>query len=191
MERLISFIGLLCFILIMYVFSSDRKRISWRLVLSGIGLQFFFALFILKTSVGNYLFSQLKIMFVKLISFANEGSSFVFGPLSDVSKTGFVFAIMIVGTIIFVSSLMSILYYLGIMQKVIKAFAFIMMRVMKTSGAESLATAANIFAGQTEAPLVVKPYIDKMTNSELLALMTGGMTTLAGGVLAAYVSFDI
>ncbi len=178
-------------VLIAYLFSEDRKKINWRTVLSGLLLQVFFGLIILKTGFGRGLFEGAREFFAGILNFTNEGSSFVFGSLNDVSKVGFVFATMVLPTIIFMSSLMSVLYHIGIMQLVISATAKVMVKVMGTSGAESLAAAANIFAGQTEAPLVVKPFVDKMTRSELMSLMTGGMATVAGGVLAAYVGLGI
>ena len=189
--RLISFLGLGAMIGIAFLLSSDRKKINWQTVITGILLQMVFGVIILKLPIGNEVFSHAKDFFTGLLNFTNEGSNFVFGGLSDFGKIGFSFATMVLPTIIFVSSLMAVLYHLGIMQIVIKGVAWIMVKVMKTSGAESLAAAANIFAGQTEAPLVVKPFIGVMTKSEIMALMTGGMATVAGGVLAAYVGMGI
>ena len=191
MERFISVIGLLSMVLIAFIISEDRKKINWRTVISGLLLQVFFGLIILKTGFGRGIFEGAREFFAGILNFTNEGSNFVFGSLNDVSKVGFVFATMVLPTIIFMSSLMSVLYHIGIMQIIISATAKVMVKVMGTSGAESLAAAANIFAGQTEAPLVVKPFIDKMTRSELMALMTGGMATVAGGVLAAYVGLGV
>ena len=191
MERVISFIGLLTFLGLAFLLSTDRKKINWRTVLSGVGLQVFLGLIILKTDMGQQFFQGAKNVFTGILSYTNSGSEFIFGSLMDGKKHGFIFFTMVLPTIIFTSSLMSVLYHLGVMQFVIKLFAKAMVVVMGVSGAESLAAAANIFAGQTEAPLVVKPFISKMTRSELLALMTGGMATVAGGVLAAYVGFGI
>jgi CNT family concentrative nucleoside transporter len=191
MERLISFVGLLVMVAIGYALSSSRKDIKWRTVLSGVALQIVFGLLILKTSVGQSVFAGARDFFNMVLGFTNEGSRFIFGDLTDVSKFGFMIFTMVLPTIIFMSSLMSILYHIGIMQIVIKFTAKVMVKVMGTSGAESLASAANIFAGQTEAPLVIKPYIGRMTRSELMSLMTGGMATVAGGVLAAYVGMGI
>lgn len=191
MLRFMSFVGLFSMIAIAFVCSSNKKKIAWKTVISGILLQVAFGLVILKTEFGRKVFELSKSVFMSLINFANEGNAFLFGDLSDPSKSGFIFIIMLVGSVIFVSSLMSVLYHLGVMQVLIKGVAWVMMRVMKTSGAESLAAAANIFAGQTEAPLVIKPYVETMTRSEIMALMTGGMATVAGGVLAAYVGFGI
>ncbi len=191
MDQLISAFGLLCMLLIAYLFSSDKKAINWKTVGSGIILQVVFGLIILKTGFGRSIFDTARELFTGILDFTNEGSRFIFGPLTDVSKIGFVFAFLVLPTIIFMSSLMSVLYYLGIMQILIKVAAKLMVKVMGTSGAESLAAAANIFAGQTEAPLVIKPFISAMTKSELMALMTGGMATVAGGVLAAYVGLGV
>lgn len=191
MERVVSFIGLLTFLGLAFLLSTDRKKINWRTVLSGVGLQVFLGLIILKTDMGQQFFQGAKNVFTGILSYTNSGAEFIFGSLMDGKKHGFIFFTMVLPTIIFTSSLMSVLYHLGVMQFVIKLFAKAMVVVMGVSGAESLAAAANIFAGQTEAPLVVKPFISKMTKSELLALMTGGMATVAGGVLAAYVGFGI
>ena len=174
-----------------YAFSSHRKKINWKTVISGLFLQIFLGLIILKTSVGKTVFEGARSFFTGILSYTNEGSEFIFGSLMNTGKFGFIFFVMVLPTIIFMSSLMSILYHLGVMQIIIKATAKVMVKVMGTSGAESLSAAANIFAGQTEAPLVVKPFIGKMTRSELMALMTGGMATVAGGVLAAYVGMGI
>lgn len=191
MENLISVIGLFSCLALAYALSSSRKDINWRTIFSGVLLQLFLGLFILKTSIGHSIFDHARVIFMSILDFTNEGSRFVFGPLADEKKLGFIFFTMVLPTILFMSSLMSILYHLGIMQRLIQVVAWIMVKVMGTSGAESLAAAANIFAGQTEAPLVVKPFINYMTRSELMALMTGGMATVAGGVLAAYVGLGI
>lgn len=191
MERLISVFGLLFMVGVGFVFSSDRKNINWRTVGSGLLLQVTLGLLILKTSGGQAIFEGARSFFTSILGYTNQGSQFIFGPLMDTNKFGFIFFVMVLPTIIFMSSLMSILYHLGLMQIVIKGTAKVMVKLMGTSGAESLSAAANIFAGQTEAPLVVKPFIKTMTNSELMALMTGGMATVAGGVLAAYVGMGI
>lgn len=191
MERLISLIGLFCMLGLAFLLSSDRKRINWRTVGSGLALQLTLGVLILKTRIGKTFFEYGRQTFERFLAFTNEGSTFIFGNLSDANEVGFVFFTMVLPTILFMSAVMSVLYHIGVMQFVIKAMAWVMKKVMKTSGAESLAAAANVFAGQTEAPLVVKPFIPKMTRSELLALMSGGMATVAGGVLAAYVGFGI
>ncbi len=191
MERLISMLGLFLFLFIAFLLSSDRKAINWRLVITGILSQFLLAVIILKTQIGLDFFDGAKNFFQAIMNYTDEGSKFIFGGLHNMEKIGFSFAVMVLPTIIFMSTLMSVLYHMGVMQKIVQFFAWIMMKVMGTSGAESLSAAANIFVGQTEAPLTVKPYIDDMTNSELMALMTGGMATVAGGVLAAYVGLGI
>lgn len=191
MDRLISVFGLFILITIAFALSESKKDIKWKTILSGVVLQILFGVFVLKTQAGLVFFDWVNQVFSGLLSFTNSGSSFVFGGLADYKKMGFVIATMVLPSIIFMSSLMSVLYHIGIMQIVIRGVAWVMMRVMGTSGAESLAAAANIFTGQTEAPLVVKPYINKMTKSEIMALMTGGMATVAGGVFAAYVGMGI
>jgi CNT family concentrative nucleoside transporter len=182
-------------------FSTDRHRINWRLVLSGLGLQFVFAVFVLKgTDLSVYfapfgwlklLFEWLSYVFVQLLAFTTEGAKFVFGDLAlgpgQENSLGLFFAFQVLPTIIFFASLMSILYYLGVMQRVVQGMAWIMAKVMGTSGAESLSNTANIFVGQTEAPLMIRPFLKGMTRSELLTIMVGGMCTIAGGVMAAYV----
>jgi concentrative nucleoside transporter, CNT family len=193
--------GLICLLGIALLFSDDRKKIDWRLVTTGILLQIVFAVFVLKIPGGGLLFNVLSRFFVTIINFTFQGASFVFGFLSSQAATekvlplelqnkgfGFIFAFQVLPTIIFFSSLMSVLYHLGIMQKVVQAMAWVMAKTMRVSGAESLSVAANVFIGQTEAPLVVRPYVSTMTPSELLTLMIGGMATIAGGVLAAYVN---
>lgn len=191
MERMISLLGLLVMVGVAYLISTDKKAIRWKTVIIGVSLQIFFGLIILKTPFGKTVFEQARSMFVNILGYTQEGSNFIFGQLSDPTKIGFVFATMVLPTIIFMSALMSVLYHLGIMQKVVEWVAKLMMKFMGTSGAESLSAAANIFVGQTEAPLVIKPYVDEMTKSELMALMTGGMATVAGGVLASYVGMGI
>ncbi len=191
MERAMSLVGLLTMIAIGYAFSSNKKSIRWKTVLSGIALQIFLGLIILKTETGAKVFELARVGFQGFLNYTNEGSSFIFGGLTDPTKYGFIFFTMVLPTILFMSAVMSVLYHIGVMQFVIRFMAKIMMVLMGTSGTESLAAAANVFAGQTEAPLVVKPYIRGMTRSELLCLMTGGMATVAGGVLAAYVGFGI
>lgn len=210
-DRIFSVIGLLVMIGIAFAFSSNKKLIRWRTVFIGIALQLVFALLILKTAPGQWVFQQLTDAVNILLGFTEEGARFVFGnlvvnnipvgtPLGDTNmgpviitettqyaNSGAFFAFNVLPTIIFFSSLMSIMYHLGIMQLMVKGMAILMHKTMKTSGAESLSAAANIFVGQTEAPLVIRPYIHKMTQSELMAVMTGGFATIAGGVLAAYV----
>ena len=190
-ERVVSLVGLLVMVGIAYLLSDSKEKVNKKTILTGIGLQLLFGFLILKTPWGKSSFEWIKQFFVQILDFTNAGSDFVFGGLKDFQKVGFVFATFVLPTIIFMSALMSVLYHIGLMQILIKGVAWVMVRIMGTSGAESLAAAANIFAGQTEAPLVVKPYLGKMTRSELMALMTGGMATVAGGVLAAYVGMGI
>ncbi len=187
MERVVSAFGLFVMIGLAWLMSTHRRRFPWRVVLIGMVLQFVFALLTLRTAPGRLLFDALGSLFTKILDFVDEGSKFVFG--SEYAHHYFAFRVL--PTIVFFSSLMSVLYYLGVMQRIVQAMAWVMQRTMKTSGAESLSTAANIFVGQTEAPLVVKPYVARMTNSELMAVMIGGFATIAGGVLALYVGMGI
>ena len=195
-----GFTGLAVLIGIAFAFSNNKKSINWQLVLIGLAMQIFFAIFVILTPWGADVFDFIGSIFVKIISFTNEGSAFIFGPLADQGifdksfpesmqnmGNGFLFAFQVLPTIIFFSSLMAVLYHLGVMQKIVQSMAWIMAKLLKISGAESISVAANVFIGQTEAPLVVRPYIDPMTKSELFTLMVGGMATIAGGVLAAYV----
>ena len=180
--------GLACLISIALVFSSKRGAIDWKLVASGISLQLLFAVIVILVPGGREFFEGLSRIFVRIISFAMDGAAFIFGPLADPSNLGFIFAFQVLPTIIFFASLMAVLYHIGLMQKIVQAMAWVMLKVMRISGAESLSVAANVFVGQTEAPLVVRPYIAKMTESELFTMMVGGMATIAGAVLAAYVA---
>jgi CNT family concentrative nucleoside transporter len=192
MDRVISLVGLLVMIGVAYLLSEKKKAIQWRTVINGVLLQMVFGLIILKTDLGRNIFDSIGKGFNAILGYTGEGAKFLFGGLATPSDSlGFIFATMVLPTIIFMSALMSVLYHVGIMQKVVEVVARVMMKAMKTSGAESLAAAANIFVGQTEAPLVIKPFVGKMTKSELMCLMTGGMATVAGGVLAAYVGFGI
>lgn len=197
--KLISLLGLVVFIGLAWAISSHRKKFPWRVVLCGLGLQFLFGFLILKTTPGERVFDFCQRGVTKLIGFADEGSRMVFNSLANKELlseklgpgNGFIFVITVTATIILVAAVSSLLYHYGVLQLIVRGTAWIMQRLMRTSGSESLAAAANIFMGQTEAPLVIRPYLPKMTRSEILALMTGGMATIAGGVLAAYVSFGI
>jgi CNT family concentrative nucleoside transporter len=162
--------------------------VDWKLVLAGIGLQLTFAIVVILVPGGREFFDLLSSVFVKIIDFAMEGAAFVFGDLARADKFGFVLAFQVLPTIVFFASLMGVLYHLGVMQKVVQGMAWIMQKIMDVSGSESLAVAANVFVGQTEAPLVVRPYIARMTESELFTMMVGGMATIAGAVLAAYIA---
>jgi len=180
--------GLVVLLGIAFSFSSNRKEVDWKLVASGVGLQLFFAVLVILVTGGREVFETLSRIFVTIISFAMEGASFIFGSLADPSNLGFIFAFQVLPTIIFFASLMAVLYHLGLMQKIVQAMAWVMLKVMRISGSESLSVAANVFVGQTEAPLVVRPYISRMTESEVFTMMVGGMATIAGGVLAAYIT---
>lgn len=199
MSSWIAVLGWLACLGAAWLLSADRSRPPWRTIFAGAALQFFIGWLILRTSLGASLFSGLDAAFRSLLSFADQGTAMVFGPLASTTLLGrtwgpenaFLFAVSITGTIILVASLSSLLYHYGILQLVVRGMAWVMRRLMHVSGSESLAAAANIFMGQTEAPMVVKPYLATMTRSELLALMTGGMATIAGGVLAAYVMLGV
>ncbi len=180
--------GLAVLISIAFILSSNRQAVDYKLVASGIGLQLFFAILVILVPGGREFFEVLSRIFVRIISFAMEGSAFIFGSLADPSNLGFIFAFQVLPTIIFFAALMSVLYHIGLMQKIVQAMAWVMLKVMRISGSESLSVAANVFVGQTEAPLVVRPYIARMTESELFTMMVGGMATIAGGVLAAYIT---
>jgi len=179
--------GMVALIAIAWVFSVNRKRIHWRLVVSGTLLQVVIAWLVIKVPAVRAGFEQVSRFFIELMAFSRAGAEFLFGGLMNPDTMGFIFAFQVLPTIVFFSALTSALYYLNILQWVVYAFAWIMHRTMRLSGAESLAAAANIFVGQTEAPLVVKPYLERMTRSEMLSLMTGGMATIAGAVLVAYI----
>ncbi|MFK8054586.1 MAG: NupC/NupG family nucleoside CNT transporter [Saprospiraceae bacterium] len=173
-----------------YAFSSNRKAIDWRLVGVGFALQLVLALLILRIPAVSGVFDVLASFFQGVLAYSEAGAKFLFGNLiTDLDSFGYIFAFQVLPTIVFFSALSSVLFYFGILQKIVFGFAWIMKMTMGLSGPESLAAAANVFIGQTEAPLVVKPYLDNMTRSEMLCLMVGGMATIAGGVFAAYVGF--
>ncbi len=183
-QRLISLVGLLAMVGLAWLLSKHRDRVSWRLVGWGVGLQLTFGVLVMKTTAGLWVFSVLNEVVLALLGFTAKGTEFIFG---DFASEKFTIAINVLPTLIFFSALMTMFYHLGFMQRLVSGFAWIMRRTMKTSGSETLATAANTFVGQTEAPLMVAPFIQGMTRSELSAVMTGGFATVAGGVLAAYV----
>jgi CNT family concentrative nucleoside transporter len=190
-----SALGVVGFILLACLFSANLRAVRWRTVGTGVALQFVLAVLILRVPIVYGFFREVGEVIQKFIDFTNEGARFVFGPLVDDTTlekglgkgNGFIFAVKALPAVIFVSSFFTVLYFLGVLQLVVKAFARVMVWVMGTSGAETLSATANVFMGQTEAPLIVKPYIAKMTRSELLALMIGGMATISGGVMVAYV----
>ena len=192
---------------IAYACSTARRAINWTTVAWGLSLQVLFALIVLKTSLGQRVFSTLGAYITKLLGFSGVGASFVFGPLGDsgvwgrvmtatlgseeAAKWTVIFAFQVLPTIIFIAALFAILYYFGVMQIIVRVFAVVMHRVMRASGAESLNVAASIFMGQTEAPLTIRPYLPDMTQSELMTVMTSGMAHISGGIMAAYVLFGI
>jgi len=193
-------LGLLILLGIAFLFSNNKRRVNWRLVATGVTMQIIFAILIIHSeSLRGWFFplgwpkdivNWLGAAIVSLLGFTIQGAQFVFGKLAINSGTdslGFFFAFQVLPTIIFVSCLTSVLYYLGILQLVVKGMAWVMAKLLGTSGAESLSNTANIFVGQTEAPLLIRPYIKTMTNSELLTIMVGGMATIAGGVMASYI----
>ncbi len=183
LDRLMSLLGLVAMVAIAWLLSANRSRVDLRLVVVGVSLQLVFGILVLKTAPGEWLFSQLNTLFTAILGFTDTGAEFIFGETFG----DHFFAFKVLPTIIFFSSLMTLLYHVGVMQHLVNFMAVVMQKTMGTSGSESLSAAANIFVGQTEAPLVVKPYVATMTNSELMAIMTGGFATVAGGVLAAYV----
>lgn len=184
-------IGMSVLIGISWAFSTNRKAIDWKLVGMGLLIQLVLAVCIIKVPFIESGFEMISAGFVKVISFTNKGTEFLFSSfISGKIESPLVnFVVMVLPTIVFFSALSSLLYYLGVLQKVVYAFAWVMKKTMRMSGAESLSAAGNIFLGQTEAPFLIKPYLDKMTKSEIMCLMTGGMATIAGGVLAAYIGF--
>lgn len=186
MDLLRGSFGIAALIGFAYLISENRRAVPWRIIATGIGLQLIVAFAVLRVEPIYNIFDSVSDFFVALMAFSGEGAAFLFGNLMDVNSFGFIFAFQVLPTIVFFSALTSLLYYLNILQYIVYGFAWVMHRTMRLSGAESLATAANIFIGQTEAPLVVKPYLEKMTRSEIMALMSGGMATIAGAVLVAY-----
>jgi CNT family concentrative nucleoside transporter len=182
-------LGMLFLVFICWLFSNNRREINWKLVLIGIVAQICFALGILKVNFITAIFSWLSEKFVELIAVGHKGIEFMFGKIGDQSGSwGYIFAVQALPNIIFFAALASILYYLGILQKVVYIFAW-MLKKLGISGPESVSTAANIFLGQTEAPLMIRPFLDKMTKSEMLCIMVGGMANTAGSVLSAYIGF--
>ncbi|HEY6943005.1 NupC/NupG family nucleoside CNT transporter [Dokdonella sp.] len=179
--------GLAVLVGIAFLFSKNKRAVDWRLVLTGVTLQIAFAAIVLKLPLGRDVFDAIATGFVRLLDFVRVGSEFIFGSFMDISKFGFVFAVQVLPTIIFFASLTGVLYHLGIMQKIVKGMAWIITKVMNVSGAETTSVCASVFIGQTEAPLTIKPYIERMTQSELMTVMIGGMAHIAGSVMAAYV----
>ncbi len=183
-------LGIGVLIALCYFLSKNRKAINWRLVGVGLSMQLLLALMILKVPFVSLIFDKIAGFFTSVLKFSEAGAKFLFGSLiSNIEGFGYIFAFQVLPTVVFFSALTSVLYYFGILQFIIKGMAWVMLRTMGLSGAESLAAAANVFIGQTEAPLVIKPYLEKMSRSEMMCLMVGGMATIAGGVFAAYVGF--
>ncbi len=216
MQNLISLIGIFVLLGLAWLLSNNRRRFPWRVAGWGLGLQLILAVLLLRTDVGGKVFGAARVFVTRLLSFTDAGASFMWGGLyrtgedlvayanpeqghflvtnsvsGQLVPMGTIFVIHILPTIIFFSSLMALLYHLGVMQRIITGVAWVMRKTMGTSGSETLSCSANIFVGQTEAPFVIRPYLDTMTRSELMAVMVGGFATVAGGVMAAYVRFGI
>ncbi len=191
MHQYIGIIGLFTLLGLAWLLSNNRRRFPWRVVIWGLCLQLGFAIVVLKTDTGYIVFNWLDGAVKTLLGFSYEGGDFLWKSfVTDKVEPGLInFVVRVLPTIVFFSALMTVLYYLGIMQLVVKAIAWVMQRTMGTSGAETLSCSANIFVGQTEAPLMVRPFVEKMTRSELLTIMTGGFATVAGGVMAMYVGW--
>ncbi|WP_223034783.1 nucleoside transporter C-terminal domain-containing protein [Hanstruepera marina] len=183
-------LGMVCLIFIAFLFSSNRRAVNWKTVGIGLAFQLVIAIGVLKVPVIQKIFETIGKLFIKVLDFTRAGSQFLFeGLVVDMDTFGFIFAFQVLPTILFFSALTSVLFYLGIIQRVVKAFGWLLSKLLKISGAESLSVAGNIFLGQTEAPLLIKAYLEKMNKSEMLLVMIGGMATVAGAVLAAYIGF--
>ncbi len=192
MGRFAGLLGLATMVGLAYLFSTDRKAIRLKTVLWGLGLQVSFAFFVLRFEIGRNIFQTAGFYVNKLLSYSYVGSEFVFGEIGKkVSSMGFSFAFQVLPTIIFIAAFFALLYHIGVMQLIIRVAAWIMTRVMGASGAESLNVAASIFMGQTEAPLTIRPFLNKLTKSELMVVMTSGMAHVSGGIMAAYIAFGI
>ncbi|OIQ39674.1 MAG: Na+ dependent nucleoside transporter [Bacteroidetes bacterium MedPE-SWsnd-G1] len=183
-------LGMVSLIVLAFLFSSNKRAINWKTVGIGLGIQLFIAIGVLKVPFIQVIFESIGKIFVKVLDFTRAGSKFLFeGLVVDMDTFGFIFAFQVLPTILFFSALTSVLFYLGVIQWVVKAFGWLLSKLLKISGAESLSVAGNIFLGQTEAPLLIKAYLEKMNKSEMLLVMIGGMATVAGAVLAAYIGF--
>ncbi|NMC18917.1 MAG: NupC/NupG family nucleoside CNT transporter, partial [Thermogutta sp.] len=187
MQQWIPVLGLFTMIFLAWLGSENRRRMNWRLIVSGLLLQLLMAMVLLRTPLGHAAFTAARSLIERLQFFVDQGSSFVFGPEWQHHH----FAFKVLPVIIFVSSLTAVLFHLGILQWLVRIMAHIMVWVMDVSGAESLAASANVYVGMTEAPLVIRPYLETMTRSELMAMMTAGMATIAGTVMAAYVTMGV
>ena len=184
-----GFLGIIILIFITFLFSKNKKAVNWKTVFIGLGLQLILAVAVLKVSFVKNIFETAGKVFVKILDFTMQGTAFLFGDLVSADNFGNVFVFSILPTVIFFAALTSILFYLGIIQKVVKIMALLLSKLLGVSGPESLSVAGNIFLGQTESPLMIKAYLEKMSKSEILLVMVGGMATVAGGVLAAYIGF--
>jgi len=182
-------LGMISLIFIAFLFSSDRKNINWKTVGIGISFQLLIAVCVLKVPFIKVIFEFIGKIFIKILGFTQAGSEFLFGGMLDINSYGFIFAFQVLPTILFFSALTSVLFYLGVIQVVVKGMGVLLTKILGISGAESLSVAGNIFLGQTEAPLLIKAYLEKMNKSEMLLVMIGGMATVAGAVLAAYIGF--
>ncbi len=192
LDKFTGLIGMALIILTGYLLSSNRRAIKWKVVGWGVGLQVVFAIFVLRVPFGQELFRRLGDLVTTVLHYSYVGSEFVFGELGKPSSTlGVIFAFQILPAIIFVSALFAVMYYLGVMQVIVRAFAVVMSRIMSASGAESLNVAASIFMGQTEAPLTIRPFLARMTQSELMTVMTSGMAHVSGSIMAAYIAFGV
>jgi CNT family concentrative nucleoside transporter len=192
MIRLTGLIGIVCIVALAWAFSTDRRAVRVRTIIWGLGLQLLFGVIVLNWTYGQHLMKTAGDAVTNMLGYASAGSSFVFGSLGIAQPpVGFVFALQVLPTIIFISALFAVLYYVGIMQLVIRFFAWLMQLTMRVSGVESLDVAASIFMGQTEAPLTVRPFLPECTRSELMTIMTAGMAHVSGGIMAAYIAFGV
>ncbi|MHC1480065.1 NupC/NupG family nucleoside CNT transporter [Frateuria aurantia] len=180
--------GLAVLIGIAFLFCNNKRRVDWKLIMTGVIMQILFAAVVLKLPGGKEVFDAIATGFVKLLDYVHQGSTFIFGSLMDSQHIGYIFAVQVLPTIVFFASLTGVLYHLGVMQQVVKGMAWVITKAMRVSGAETTSVCASVFIGQTEAPLTIKPYIGRMTQSELMTVMIGGMAHIAGSVMAAYVS---
>jgi len=180
--------GLAMLLAIAFCFSNNKRVVDWKLVATGIALQIGFAAVVLKVPLGRDVFDAIATGFVHLLDYVDVGSRFIFGSLLDSSKFGVIFAVKVLPTIVFFAALTGVLYHIGVMQQIVKGMAWVITKVMRVSGAETTSVCASVFIGQTEAPLTIKPYIERMTQAELMTVMIGGMAHIAGSVMAAYVA---
>ncbi len=185
---LFGLFGLAVLLGIAFAFSNNKRVVDWKLVVTGVVLQVIFAAIVLKVPLGRDIFNAIATGFVHLLDYVDVGSRFIFGSLLDSDKFGVIFAVKVLPTIVFFASLTGVLYHIGIMQQIVKGMAWVITKVMRVSGAETTSVCASVFIGQTEAPLTIKPYLERMTEAELMTVMIGGMAHIAGSVMAAYVA---